>query len=304
MALLSCVLLMLIPEVCCGLILSFDSYPASPILVTAGSTQNVTLQCQVNLPSNAISSVVISDPSGTERTATTTTLPPSPALYEITLNAVQPSDSGNYTCSATASADLMTTDHIDECASSQCQNGGVCRDAVNGFQCTCAPGYDGVVCEVDIDECASCPCQNGGVCRDAVNSFQCTCAPGYDGVVCEVDINECASSPCQNGLCDNLVDGFRCFCRPGFSGFFCGVELNECDSDPCRNGATCQDAANDVICFCVLGFTGKYCETDINECESDLCNNGSTCLDLINGFQCLCLPGFDGHFCERGWYGE
>ena len=37
----------------------------------------------------------------------------------------------------------------------------------------------------DIDECAPSPCQNGGVCVDQVNSYQCNCATGYIGTNCE-----------------------------------------------------------------------------------------------------------------------
>ena len=37
----------------------------------------------------------------------------------------------------------------------------------------------------DIDECAPSPCQNGGVCADQVNSYQCNCATGYIGTNCE-----------------------------------------------------------------------------------------------------------------------
>ena len=37
----------------------------------------------------------------------------------------------------------------------------------------------------DIDECASSPCQNGGTCTDAVNSYTCACVDGYNGDDCE-----------------------------------------------------------------------------------------------------------------------
>lgn len=31
---------------------------------------------------------------------------------------------------------------MDECQSSPCVNGGVCKDKVNGFSCTCPSGED------------------------------------------------------------------------------------------------------------------------------------------------------------------
>ena len=37
----------------------------------------------------------------------------------------------------------------------------------------------------DIDECASSPCQNGGTCTDALNSYTCACAAGWTGLHCE-----------------------------------------------------------------------------------------------------------------------
>ena len=40
--------------------------------------------------------------------------------------------------------------------------------------------------KIEIDECASSPCQNGGTCRDLVNGFMCDCADGYEGMHCEI----------------------------------------------------------------------------------------------------------------------
>ena len=37
---------------------------------------------------------------------------------------------------------------------------------------------------LDIDECASTPCQNGGTCTDAVNGYTCACEAGYSGADC------------------------------------------------------------------------------------------------------------------------
>ncbi len=37
---------------------------------------------------------------------------------------------------------------------------------------------------LDINECASTPCENGGTCTDAVNSYTCACVDGYSGLQC------------------------------------------------------------------------------------------------------------------------
>lgn len=41
--------------------------------------------------------------------------------------------------------------------------------------------FSGAKCEVDIDECDSAPCQNGGLCKDGMGGFQCQCKPGFLG---------------------------------------------------------------------------------------------------------------------------
>ncbi len=37
----------------------------------------------------------------------------------------------------------------------------------------------------DIDECASNPCEHDGKCVDAVNGYSCSCDPGWTAVHCE-----------------------------------------------------------------------------------------------------------------------
>ena len=39
--------------------------------------------------------------------------------------------------------------------------------------------------KTDIDDCASHPCKNNGTCTDRVNGFNCSCTPGYNGSRCE-----------------------------------------------------------------------------------------------------------------------
>ena len=39
--------------------------------------------------------------------------------------------------------------------------------------------------ETDIDDCASHPCKNNGTCTDRVNGFNCSCTPGFNGTQCE-----------------------------------------------------------------------------------------------------------------------
>ena len=41
-------------------------------------------------------------------------------------------------------------------------------------------------CIADFDECSSNPCQNGGVCTDDVNRYDCACLTGYEGTLCEI----------------------------------------------------------------------------------------------------------------------
>ena len=45
--------------------------------------------------------------------------------------------------------------------------------------------------EPDIDECASNPCLNGGTCIDRVNGFKCSCVPGFRGTRCQTGQSAC-----------------------------------------------------------------------------------------------------------------
>ena len=42
--------------------------------------------------------------------------------------------------------------------------------------------------KTDIDDCASHPCKNNGTCTDRVNGFNCSCAPGFIGTQCQKNL--------------------------------------------------------------------------------------------------------------------
>ena len=43
------------------------------------------------------------------------------------------------------------------------------------------------------NECESRPCRNGGTCTDAVDGYTCECAPGYNDANCGTGISEIIS---------------------------------------------------------------------------------------------------------------
>ncbi|XP_060560086.1 fibropellin-3-like isoform X4 [Ruditapes philippinarum] len=189
---------------------------------------------------------------------------------------------------------------INECSSNPCKNGGICKDLVNEYECTCVAGYDGMNCENDINECLSNPCKHGSTCKDLVNKYECTCVAGYNGLNCNIDINECSSNPCKNGgTCKDLVNRYECTCVAGFDGINCKNNINECSPDPCKNGGTCKDLVNEYKCTCVAGYDGKNCDINVNDCSPNPCKNGATCQDLVNGYKCTCVAGYDGTDCEN-----
>ncbi|XP_077981914.1 uncharacterized protein LOC144436922 [Glandiceps talaboti] len=224
--------------------------------------------------------------------------------------------------------------NIDECDSHPCENGGQCKDEINGYTCKCVPGFSGENCGINDDDCTPNPCSHGK-CDDDVNDFTCTCEAGYTGKQCDKDINECESDPCQNGECVDLVNSYQCQCKEGFTGKNCETDIDYCHSNPCQNGAQCNeeptgysctcadgytgddcsediddckpepcvngqcfDAVNDYSCVCEIGYQGKNCGEDIDECEGDPCHNGAKCIDKNGDFECECVEGYSGRYCQ------
>jgi hypothetical protein len=64
-------------------------------------------------------------------------------------------------------------------------------------------------------------------------SYDCKCAPGFEGKLCETNINECASNPCgvhakHINPCVDLVNDYQCNCETGWTGKNCDENIDEC----------------------------------------------------------------------------
>ena len=71
-----------------------------------------------------------------------------------------------------------------------------CAENFEGSNCTqCVPGLTGPDCN-ETDYCSEVSCGDNGVCRNVVNSFQCMCAPGFTGMLCQTNIDNCVGVDC------------------------------------------------------------------------------------------------------------
>ena len=123
----------------------------------------------------------------------------------------------------------------------------------------------------DIDECASSPCQNGGTCIDALNAYTCNCIPGYEGDNCEIGKirqNLALFLVYQmSNLKENVISIKLYFMHyqklsRNTHNFF-SIDIDDCASDPCQNGGTCIDGINSYTCNCDSGYSGSNCEIGI-----------------------------------------
>ncbi|EDV99320.1 protein eyes shut [Drosophila grimshawi] len=157
----------------------------------------------------------------------------------------------------------------------RCQHGGECVEGPGlEFTCECPAGWHGRICQEEINECASSPCQNGGVCVDKLAAYACACPMGYTGVNCEEEILICADNPCQNNaLCLMEENIPTCYCVPDYHGEKCEFQYDECQLGPrCMNGGVCIDGVDTFSCSCPPLLTGMLCECLVVGEESLDCN--------------------------------
>ena len=83
--------------------------------------------------------------------------------------------------------------------------------------------------KTDIDDCAGRPCKNNGTCTDRVDGFNCSCAPGFNGPQCETGNRNRYYYMEESVLLGTkpLVDSIRHFIRDP-SRVISGCHLCEC----------------------------------------------------------------------------
>jgi len=233
---------------------------------------------------------------------------------------------GSFTCACnrgyTGDADGKTDCHdIDDCVHSDatCKYGKCIDLGVDDMRCTCLPGWEDKLCDLDINECGvqTDMCNANALCINNDGSYTCECKSGWQGdgvgpTGCE-DIDDCGSSPCEQGDCsDHGPNAYRCVCRDGWTDTHCDFDVNECITEGaynCHEDGKCVNTPGSYYCRCISGFAGDgHTCIDLDDCDPDPCGKhysadgtfyGGECHDDgANTFHCGPCPGFD-KFCDQ-----
>lgn len=172
----------------------------------------------------------------------------------------------------------------DPCDPNPCENGDCSVDGED-YDCDCYDGYEGSRCQTDTDDCEDEPCQNGGLCSDLVDDYECDCSmtSGYTGKDCQIAPGAgCEEYPCHNGGTCNPVSGggYRCDCAgTGYEGDTCETDIDECARrlDNCDPLADCGDFDGGFTCVC-----REYYQ-DVNR-DGTLCQAYPSCAALLQAY--------------------
>ncbi|KAF7662518.1 hypothetical protein LDENG_00233700 [Lucifuga dentata] len=81
---------------------------------------------------------------------------------------------------------------------------------------------------IDGNQCDSSPCQNGGVCKDGINTYVCWCNKNFIGKNCEIEVTKLCSV--DNGGCSHFCvtqsDHAVCRCAAGYK---LGADKRSCE---------------------------------------------------------------------------
>jgi Notch-like protein len=237
-----------------------------------------------------------------------------------------------YTCtdaSGNSAQDTRTVyvlDTIDNCASSPCQNGATCTDAVNAYECDCTDGWSGTVCTDNLRMCTVPGTRDIWVDGGAYNGppfynfyFDSACTQSLaaddngdypliaganyvfrrcgDATSHPFDVDNTLTTGITGTqtltlTMDTPTKTWRCTSHAHMEGDFVAVAY-----EPCNNHGTCTDGVNTYECACDAGYNGTLCQNNIDECATAPCQNGGQCNDLVNDYVCTCDAGFSGDTC-------
>ena len=137
-------------------------------------------------------------------------------------------------------------------------------------------------CPTDGDQCAGVACENGGVCVDQLDAFECACPTGFEGDLCELGEDDCSAADCGQGTCLETVESYRCLCDDGFTGADCSATCTTSQLAPagCFANAASADCGN-LIDGARAPTWNLNCASEPDTCVADGedgCSNPNGCI--------------------------